>query len=224
MGCVYVTTIETDAGRRLAEALVKQLTGGDAIRARRMRGDYFEFEPSHHLWLAGNHLPQIRGTDHGIWRRIALLPFDVTFEGDRQDPELPAKLDFEWAGILAWAIAGCIEWQREGLAVPERVQAATDRYRSSQDHLGRFIAECCVEDADTYVSAKAMRDAYEEWCDAQGERAWSAKAVGQELTDRGFDSAQIGQRRTRSWVGIGLLGERQDELDLGSESERGERL
>jgi putative DNA primase/helicase len=205
-GVRLVTTIETDAGRRLAEALVKQLTGGDAIRARRMRGDYFEFEPSHHLWLAGNHLPQIRGTDHGIWRRIALLPFDVTFEGDRQDPDLPAKLDRESAGILAWAVAGCLAWQREGLALPERVRAATDQYRSSQDHLGRFLDECCVIDETAYVTAKAMRHEYLEWCERQGERSWSAKSVGAELVDRGFDSGTVGRgnEKARTWVGIGL--------------------
>jgi putative DNA primase/helicase len=87
-GARLVTTVETEANRRLAEALVKQLTGGDPIRARRMRGDYFEFWPTHTIWLAGNHLPAIRGTDLGIWRRAALVPFDVTFEGERQDPEL----------------------------------------------------------------------------------------------------------------------------------------
>jgi putative DNA primase/helicase len=223
-GARMVTTIETDAGRRLAEALVKMLTGGDPIRARRMRCDYFEFWPTHHLWLAGNHLPAIRGTDLGIWRRIALVPFEVTFEGERQDPDLPAKLDAEAQGILAWAVEGCLEWRQDGLEVPTIVKAATARYRTSQDHLGRFLEECCIVEDDAYVAARAMRDAYEAWCQAQGERPWSAKAVGQELTDRGFDTTQIGHRRTRSWLGIGLLGERQEELDSEPDAEEGERL
>jgi putative DNA primase/helicase len=205
-GARMVTTIETDAGRRLAEALVKMLTGGDPIRARRMRCDYFEFWPTHHLWLAGNHLPAIRGTDLGIWRRIALVPFDVTFEGERQDPDLPAKLDEEAQGILAWAIEGCIEWQEHGLAVPERVKAATARYRTSQDHLGRFIEECCVVEETAYVTARSLRDEYLVWCERQGEKAWSAKAVGAELSDRGFDNGMTGRgnERARTWLGIGL--------------------
>ena len=205
-----VTTTETEAGKRLAEALVKQLTGGDPIRARRMRGNYYEFWPSHHIWLAGNHLPPIRGTDLGIWRRICLVPFDVTFEGERQDPELPAKLEAEAEGVLAWAVRGCLAWQQDGLVIPERVRAATARYRTSQDHVGRFLAECCVVEADAYVSAKALREVYEAWCSEQGERPWTAKALGAELSDRGFDTAGMGHTRLRSWLGLGLASEGAD--------------
>ncbi len=211
-GARLVTTVETEANRRLAEALVKQLTGGDPIRARRMRGDYFEFWPTHTIWLAGNHLPAIRGTDLGIWRRIALVPFDVTFSGERQDPNLPAKLAAEGPGILAWAIRGCLKWQRDGLRVPDRVKAATADYRTSQDHLGRFIAESCVVDDVAYVPTKDLRAAYETWCDEQGERAWTAQAVGRELTDRGFDSVQKGAQRSRMWLGLGLVGERGEQI------------
>jgi putative DNA primase/helicase len=142
----------------------------------------------------------------GIWRRIALVPFDVTFEGERQDPELPARLAAESAGILAWAVRGCLEWQRNGLKVPQRVQAATAQYRTSQDHLGRFLEECCVVNDTAYVTAKALRETYEEWCRSQGEKAWSAKAVGAELTDRGFDTGMVGRGndKARTWLGIGL--------------------
>lgn len=205
-GARLVTTTETEAGKRLAEALVKQLTGGDPIRARRMRADYFEFWPSHHIWLAGNHLPPIRGTDLGIWRRIALVPFDVTFEGERQDPHLPEKIAAEAEGILAWAIQGCMEWQRDGIRIPERVKAATAKYRTSQDHVGRFITECCIIDPNAYVTAKSLRECYENWCTEEGERPWSAKALGSELSDRGFDVALRGpaSSRARTWLGIGL--------------------
>jgi len=205
-GARLVTTIETEAGRRVAEALVKMLTGGDPIRARRMRCDYFEFWPTHHIWLAGNHLPSIRGTDLGIWRRIALLPFAVTFEGDRQDPDLPAKLAAEAAGILAWAVRGCLDWQREGLHIPDRVKAATAEYRSSQDHVGRFVDECCVVVDTACVTSKALRERYEAWCAEQGERPWSAKSIGAELTNRGFDTGTTGRGndRARTWLGIGL--------------------
>lgn len=204
-GARLVTTTETEAGKRLAEALVKQLTGGDPIRARRMRADYFEFLPTHHIWLAGNHLPPIRGTDLGIWRRIALVPFEVTFEGERQDPQLPEKIAAEAEGILAWAIQGCLDWQRDGICIPERVKAATAKYRTSQDHAGRFIAECCIVDPNAYVAAKALREVYETWCADEGERPWSAKALGAELADRGFDSVQKGSTRARTWLGIGLV-------------------
>ena len=210
-GARLVTTIETEAGKRLAEALVKMLTGGDPIRARRMRCDYFEFWP-HTIWLAGNHLPAIRGTDLGIWRRIALVPFDVSFEGDRQDPDLPVKLDAEAQGILTWAVEGCLEWQQHGLEVPERVKAATSAYRSSQDHLGRFLSECCTVAENDFVTTRDLRSAYECWCTEQGERPWSAQAIGRELADRAFDSGQIGQNRARTWLGLGLRPERGEQI------------
>lgn len=212
LGARLVTTIETEAGRLLAEALVKQLTGGDPIRARRMRCDYFEFQPTHKLWLAGNHLPRISGTDHGIWRRIAVVPFDVTFEGEQQDKALPAKLAAETPGILAWMVQGCLEWQRNGLQVPDRVKAATAEYRSTEDHLGRFLSACCIVDDNVYVTTRSLRETYEQWCETEGERAWSAQAVGRELTARGFDSAQVGQSRARSWLGIGLLTEEGEQI------------
>lgn len=103
-GARFVATIETEAGRRLNESLVKQLTGGDPIRARRMHRDFFEFQPTHKLWLAGNHLPRISGTDYGIWRRLALLPFTTQFAGSRADRRMGERLVAEAAGVLAWAV------------------------------------------------------------------------------------------------------------------------
>lgn len=203
-GARLVTTVETEANRQLAEVLVKMLTGGDPIRARRMRGDYFEFQPTATFWLAGNHLPTIRGTDLGIWRRIALVPFEVTFEGDRQDRQLPEKLVAEAPGILAWAVRGCLGWRKDGLRVPERVKAATHQYRTAQDHVGRFLTDCCAVAGDARVSAADLRAVYEEWCKQEGEQAWSQKAVGAELKDRGFSNHQVGTARVRTWLGVGL--------------------
>lgn len=203
-GARLATTIETEGDRRMAEALVKQLTGGDPIRARRMRMDYFEFLPTHKLWFAGNHLPVIRGTDLGIWRRIALLPFEQTFEGDKADTTLLTKLAGERPGILAWALRGCLEWQRDGLMVPERVKAATAEYRTSQNHLGRFLDECCVLDEAADVTAAEIRGAYVDWCGSQGETPWTVQAVGRELGARGLDSTLKGTPRARTWLGIRL--------------------
>ncbi len=111
----FVAAVETADGGRLSEALVKELTGGDSIRARRMREDFWQFRPSHTVVLATNHKPTIRGTDHGIWRRIRLVPFTVTIPDAEQDKQLTSKLRAEWPAILRWAVAGCIDWQRNGL-------------------------------------------------------------------------------------------------------------
>ena len=133
-GSRMVTTIETEKGHKLAESLVKSLTGGDRIRARRMRQDFVEFSPTHKLWVAGNELPRITGTDYGIWRRIALVPFLQEFKDERKDGDLPDKLAREFDGILAWLVRGCLEWQRDGLKVPagsERRRTATARPRTT---------------------------------------------------------------------------------------------
>lgn len=151
-GARFVSTIETEQGRKLNESLVKQLTGGDPIRARRMHRDYFEFLPSHKLWFAGNHLPRIAGTDVGIWRRLALLPFSVSFAGSRADRDMGERLAAEAPGILAWCVRGCREWQEQGLDVPARIAAATTDYRNTQDHVGRFLADCCVVGDTFYVT------------------------------------------------------------------------
>jgi putative DNA primase/helicase len=201
-GARFVTATETEEGRRFNESLVKQLTGSDPIKARRMRTDNFEFQPTHKLWMSGNHLPRIQGTDHAIWRRLALLPFEVRFP---IDPTLSDRLFKETSGILAWAVQGCLEWQSDGLQIPERVDAATQGYRDSQDHIGRFIADECIVREQCYVSSVVLRRAYESWCEEQGEKAWSATAVGRELSNRGYESKRT--NKARIWAGIGLATE-----------------
>src|SRR5690606_24952891 len=126
-----------------AEKTIKQLTGGDPIRARFMRQDFFEFKPTHKLLVAANHRPKVRGQDEGIWRRICLVPFDVTIPREERDPYLVHKLRAELAGILAWAVRGCRAWQRERLGVPSAVGEATAAYRDEQDHLGPWVDDAC---------------------------------------------------------------------------------
>src|SRR5262249_2779383 len=120
-----VVCTESDQGRRLNEGLVKQLTGRDRIRARRMRDDFWEFSPTHKVLLVTYHRPEVRGVDGGIWRRLRLVPFAVTFPLERQDRALPEKLAAESEGVLAWLVRGCLEWQRHGLGEPAAVKTAT---------------------------------------------------------------------------------------------------
>ena len=203
-GARLVSTIETEAGRKLNEALVKRLTGGDPIRARRMHKDFYEFLPSHKLWFAGNHLPRIDGTDHGIWRRLALIPFHARFDNGQADKNLPAKLATEAPGILAWMVRGCLEWQQDGLQIPAAVKAATKEYRTTQDHVGRFLADACLVDEHATVTARALRAGYEAWCTEQGERPWTAQALGRELSSRGYDRTG-GGRAGHNWLGLDLV-------------------
>src|SRR5262249_33239769 len=149
-------TIETEEGKRMAEALMKQLTGGDKVRARKVFKDFFEFEPSHKIILAANHKPTIHGTDHGVWRRIKLVPFTVTIPDKEKDKTLPDKLKAELAGILAWAVRGCLDWQRFGMAEPVEVREATTRYQAEQDSVQGFLNECCTRHPDAKVNSSAL--------------------------------------------------------------------
>ena len=203
-GVRLAVTTETEQGRRLAEVLVKELSGGDRLTARKMRQDYFEFEPTHKIFQSGNHLPVIRGTDHAIWRRIDLIPFEVVFADADQDKDLAAKLREEANGILRWCVNGTLEWLRYGLTEPDKVVAATREYRSDMDILGDFFDDRCVIVPCAEVSNPDLRKAYETWCEANGERAISARALGLNLKERGFTQTSAGPKRTRTWSGIGI--------------------
>lgn len=213
MGRRFAVAQELEDGRRLAEATVKQLTGGDTIRARRMRQDFFEFRPTHKLWMAANHRPGVRGTDHAIWRRIRLVPFLATVTPGERDERLPDKLRAELPGILNWAIRGCLDWQAGGLRPPAAVMNATAEYRSSEDHVGRFLSDCCELDPNASVSARELRETYEAWCEENGERPWKAKSVGAQLTDRGLDRSQFGRSKSWTWLGIRIA----DGVDIGTQ-------
>jgi len=139
-GARLVTASESGEGRRLDEERVKRLTGGDTISARFLYREWFEYRPQFKLWLAVNNRPEVRGTDHAIWRRVRLIPFEVVIPDDDQDKELPAKLRAEAPGILRWAVEGCLAWQKEKLNPPKAITSATTEYRSEQnlpdnDHL-----------------------------------------------------------------------------------------
>jgi putative DNA primase/helicase len=195
-----VVASETDQEGRLDEARIKELTGGEPLRARRMREDFWGFTPTHKLILLTNHKPKVTGTDTGIWRRLRLVPFEVTFwDGDdpgnadkdlpeelRQDKQLPEKLAAEHEGILAWMVQGCLDWQKGGLTLPERVKAATQEYRSDEDVVSRFLDERCLVTAACPVRARAsaLFAAFGDWLRASGEEPWTQRAFGDAMGRR----------------------------------------
>ena len=196
-----VSCIESTEGRRLNETLVKELTGGDPIRARRMRENFWQFMPTHKLVLATNHKPVIRGQDYAIWRRVKLIPFTVTITDAEQDKSLPDKLRDELPGILAWAVRGCLDWQRAGnLGEPDEIRMATAKYRQEQDVVGEFIEACCGRDAGIEAKAGDLFKAYSVW---SGDKRMTARTFGLALAQRGFTSRR-GTGGVRCWVGIGL--------------------
>jgi P4 family phage/plasmid primase-like protien len=203
-GARFVAAIEAGSGGRLDETLVKQLTGGDRVKARFMRQDFFEFNPTHKLFLAANHKPVIRGNDHAIWRRVHLIPFSVKIAEREKDDRLGGKLEAELPGILRWAVEGCLEWQSGGLQVPGGVAEATDAYRVEEDLLGDFLEQCCLEEPGAEVPATELYRAYQRWTEAGGERTWSQTAFGRALSERGIDWKKVsGGRKAR--IGLRLL-------------------
>jgi putative DNA primase/helicase len=196
-----VVAIETAEGRRLDETMVKELTGGDRVRARRMREDYWEFSPTHTLIMATNHRPTIRGTDNGIWRRLKLVPFTVKVDGGRDDKRMSEKLRAEFPGILAWCVRGCLAWQEIGLQEPESVAEATADYREEQDVIGGFLADRTLMDPSTRTRCNKVYEAYKAWAEAAGERVISLSDFGKRIGDRG-----IGKSKSNGWwyIGVGL--------------------
>lgn len=195
-----VSAIETAESGRLSEALVKELTGGDTIRARRMREDFWEFQPSHTVVLATNHKPTIRGTDFGIWRRVCLVPFIVTIPDDEKDETLKNKLQKEWPQILRWSVLGCIEWQRGGLRPPEMVQMATQEYRGSSDLLADFLDEQCLIGDAYRIKASLLYHNYRKWAEAGGEFVESQRKFGERMSEKGFQRHK--SNSVNWWLGV----------------------
>lgn len=181
-----VVAVETGEGARLDEVRIKELTGDDPITARRMREDFWTFTPTHKVVLCTNHKPEVRGTDHAIWRRVLLVPFAVTVPDDQQDATLGKKLRDEASGVLAWLVSGCLEWRRIGLRPPASVTQATAEYRASQDVLGAFLADRCVQIQGARVKSGKLYGAYLEWCQASGESPRNLRQFGASLTERGI--------------------------------------
>lgn len=181
---VVTPALEAEEGRRLAESLVKLLTGGDRIECRRMREDFWGFWPTHTILLACNHKPRIKGTDWATWSRIRLIPFNVTIPLEEQDKDLAEKLANEAPGILAWAVRGCLAWQKDGLGSPPEVEKATADYRSSEDSLTAFLGEICELEPHATVRASALLKDYREW---SGDKHLTQRRFGQMLSERGFE-------------------------------------
>jgi len=204
-GARLVLTSEIEAGGRLAEGLVKQLTGGDKVSARFLYCEAEEFDPTFKIWLRTNNKPQIRGTDNAIWKRVKLIPFNVTIPDEEQDKKLGQKLDFELPGILAWAVRGCLDWQKNGLGAPPEVIEATETYKKESDVLGEFIEDRCNVAKEREVLSKNLYEAYQEWCSENGmleKQIMSSVIFGKLLTDRGIGKRRDNKNRYRTGIDL----------------------
>jgi putative DNA primase/helicase len=196
---------EIDRGRRLAEGTVKRLTGGDRLKARRMRENFWSFDPSHTFVMLTNHKPIVAGTDEAIWRRLRLVPWDVVIPAAERDKELPGRLRLELDAVLAWLVAGYADWHDNGMGEPEQVAAATSAFKAESDVLGRFISDTCLAAPGMSVRSSELFTAWCKWCAEQAEEPGTQTAFSLSLTNRGFDkkSTSVGN----FWQGLGLASE-----------------
>lgn len=205
-GSRFVTTSEAGEGKRLNEAMLKSITGGDTITARQLYAKEVEFTPQFTLWMAANHRPVIKGGDDGIWSRMRLVPFTVRIPDGEIDRTLKAALRDELPGILAWAVSGAIQWYREGLPFPDAVMAATASYRDESDVLGEFIEERCTVAPAERCQASEVYKAYKQWVSDRGDSEVSNTAFGRKLTDRGFPAAKVGGQKFRVGLSVQSFG------------------
>jgi putative DNA primase/helicase len=201
-GARLVTSAETEEGRAWAESLVKKLTGGDPIDARFMRQDFFRYTPQFKLVMQGNNKPSLKNVDVAMRARLNLLPFTVTIPPEERDVELENKLKAEWPGIMAWMVAGCLEWQRRGLSPPEVVTRATDSYLDEQDTVARWLDEMCERDPNAFTLVHELYTSWDTWADSMGLFRMDGKRFSQRLEAMGFVRENRPRHGGRGFRGI----------------------
>lgn len=201
---------ETEKGKAWAENRIKNLTGQDTITARFMRQDDFEFVPEFKLTIFGNNRPSLKDVDAAIMRRFLILPFD--HQPSRRDPELAEKLKPEWPGILSWLIAGCLDWQNNGLVVPPLMDVATQTYFDAEDTFGQWLSDCCEVGPEFADTSENLWTSWQRYAYRMGDEPGTKKGTFAEtLSQRGFRAAEkIGPQRRRGYRGVHVRDEGED--------------
>lgn len=183
MGARMVRASEPEEGVRFQEGLIKELTGGEPIQVRALHSDFVEIKPLFKLVISGNHKPEIRGTDDGIWRRLLLVPFDVQIPKEERDAALGDKLWAERTGILNWLIKGLKDYLENGLQEPESIIAATQEFREESDPVHAFLCACCqATGSDTdFLSSKDLMQAFNFWLDDNGKTKWTPTQASRKI-------------------------------------------
>ena len=202
-GARLVTASETREGRAWDEVRIKNLTGGDPITARYMRQDNFTYLPTFKITVVGNYAPVLRNVGDAERRRFCIVPF-VT-KPARPDPLLEQKLRAEWPAIFAWMIAGCLDWQANGLKRPQRVLTETADYFAAQDVFGQWIEDQCNPEpgnARKWETSAVLYASWQKYADDAGEPRESRKSFAENMKRRGFRPVPKGAGR--SFEGIQL--------------------
>lgn len=202
-----ITAQESDQERRLSEALLKQLTGGDVVVARYLHAEFFEFKLEGKIWLSSNYKPEVRDTSEGFWRRVRLLPFSITIPETERVKGFADHLLIERDGILSWAVEGCKKWMQEGLASPDAVTEATSDYRKQSDVLSGFIEDRCLVSEQVRVNASSLYDAFKAWCDRNGEGQVTQRKFGLMMAEKGFRKTKSNSKTWYLNIALSDLGD-----------------
>ncbi len=205
-GSRMVLALESGKDKKLDEALVKQLSGGDKIAARFLFKEYFEYTPEFKIWWGFNHRPRIDDATESIWDRIKLIPFNLRIEEEKRDLDLPTNLQAELPGIINWMLAGLKDYREKGLAEPEIVKAATSEYQQEQDVLGEWIGDQCVKRRDLWEASAELYTSYHAWSTSRQETPMSPRKFGIEMGDR-FKRVRGGKDNKKGYQGIALKGQ-----------------
>lgn len=232
-GARMVRASEPEQGQKMKEALIKSLTGGEAIMIRRMQQEFVEVQPEFKLTISGNHKPEIRGGDDGIWRRVLLLNWGVQIANDEVDPLLPQKMWAERDGILRWLVEGFLEYARDGLNPPASILAATEEYRRDSDPTRVFLTEECeiTGSSEDFETGGDLRDAMKAWLFETDHGVWGSRTISNHIKRRaGVIKGPDGQvytdckRSDTGYIGIKLLpGARQRMADRAEDVRQAER-
>jgi len=197
----FVAVTELPEGKRLNENLLKSLTGRDTISARFLRQEFFDFRPTFKLWFATNHKPLVFENTHAFWRRVKLIPFEVTIKEEDRIPHYEDLLLEEREGILNWILQGVSKWKEKGLGTTEKISSSTKEYREQNDILGDFIEERCLEDVNYSTTFKELYNEYKEWAEENNENVMTKNSLGRRLEERGYKAIKLpgGQR---AWKGL----------------------
>lgn len=205
-GVRFLRVSEPEKNARLNEGLIKMVTGGDPVDARHLNKGFFTFLPDFKMTISGNHKPQVKDTSDGIWRRMQLVPWEVTIDRSEVDRQLPTTLRGEASGILNRLLEGLCDWQANGLIEPEAVSRATAAYRDQSDDLGRFLSATCrvgddLPDRHCRVKAKELYETYSAWASESGAAEWTNRGFKAAMLDKGFE-----QKTSNGvwWIGIEL--------------------
>jgi putative DNA primase/helicase len=223
---------EPEEGERLQEGMIKEMTGGEKMLVRNLHADFIEVRPHFKLTISGNHKPDIRGTDDGIWRRVLLVPFDVQIPEGQRDDKLIDKLWDERSGILNWLIEGLLDYLEGGLREPDKVIDATADYRADSDPIKSFLQECCQVSGDNcdFLPARSLIDGFNLWQDLRGEGTWGNRTVSLKLKDRAGKYRDgntgktfiVGKVSVTGYRGIRFTDEFRDTLDRAPRNAKGQ--